>query len=105
MARTRGQTIGVAEIVRLWTSYNRCPEGPETVLLPDVDANDGTRVRRTTYARCANRTAVTLYRIEGGGHTWPGGPQYLPRAVIGRTSRDIEATLLIWQFFAGHPRP
>ncbi|HLA25527.1 MAG TPA: PHB depolymerase family esterase [bacterium] len=105
VARTRGQTIGVAEIVRLWRTHNRCPEGPETVLLADADPTDGTRVRRTAYARCANRTAVTLYTIEGGGHTWPGGVQYLPRAVIGRTNRDIEATPVIWQFFAGHPRP
>ena len=105
VARTRGETISVAEIVRLWATHNRCPEGPETVLLADAGPHDGTRVHRTTYARCANRTAVTLYTIEGGGHTWPGAVQYLPRAVIGRTSRDIEATPLIWQFFAGHPRP
>lgn len=105
VARTRGQTIGVAEIVRLWTTRNRCPEAPEIAVLADVDPTDGTRVRRTTYARCANRTVVTLYAIEGGGHTWPGGVQYLPRAVIGRTSRDIEATPVIWQFFASHPRP
>lgn len=105
VARTRGETIGVAEIVRLWTTHNGCAGNPETVLLADTDPTDGTRARRTTYAQCANRTAVTLVTIEGGGHTWPGGAQYLPRAIIGRTSRDVEATALIWQFFAGHPRP
>jgi len=104
VARTRGHTIGVAEIVRLWTTHNRCPGPPEIVLLADVDPTDGTRVRRTTYKGCANRTEVTLYTIEGGGHTWPGGAQYLPRAVIGRTSRDVEGTRLIWEFFARHPR-
>jgi polyhydroxybutyrate depolymerase len=104
-SRSRGETIGIPEIVRLWTTYNRCSGPPETVLLPDADPADGTRVRRTAYARCADRTAVTLYTIEGGGHTWPGGVQYLPRAIIGRTSRDIDATEVIWQFFAGHPRP
>jgi hypothetical protein len=26
---------------------------------------------------------VVLYRIEGGGHGWPGGPLFLPARVIG----------------------
>jgi polyhydroxybutyrate depolymerase len=47
---------------------------------------------------------VILYTIEGGGHNWPGGAQYLPRAIIGRTSRDLDATAVVWQFFADHPR-
>jgi polyhydroxybutyrate depolymerase len=42
---------------------------------------------------------VTLAVIEGGGHTWPGGYQYLPERFIGRTSRDIDANSLIWNFF------
>mgnify|MGYP005862720907 CR=1 FL=1 len=105
VARTRGTTVGVPEIVRLWTAHNRCTGAPVTALLDDVDPHDGTRVRRIAYEQCADRTAVVLYAVEGGGHTWPGGTQYLPRTVIGRTSRDLAATPLIWQFFAGHPRP
>jgi polyhydroxybutyrate depolymerase len=100
----RGETIGIDEIVKLWSTRDRCSGQPETVLLPDVDPADGTRVRRTTYARCADHTAVILYTIEGGGHNWPGGAQYLPRAIIGRTSRDLDATAVVWQFFADHPR-
>lgn len=36
------------------------------------------------------------YLIEGGGHTWPGGPE-LP--VLGHTTDDISASDLIWTFF------
>ena len=104
VARNRGETISVADIVRLWVTHDRCPDRPETALLPDRDPADGTRVRRSVYGPCAARTEVALYAIEGGGHTWPGGPQYLPVAIIGRTSRDIDATRLIWDFFAAHPR-
>ena len=104
VARTRGETISVADIVRLWVTHNRCTDRPETVLLPDRDPADGTRVRRTVYGSCAGKTEVVLYTIEGGGHTWPGGPQYLPAAVVGRVSRDIDATRVIWDFFAAHPR-
>jgi len=48
---------------------------------------------------------VVLVTIDGGGHTWPGGPQYLPRFMIGRVCRDLDASDLIWDFFAKHPKP
>ena len=42
---------------------------------------------------------VILYTIDGGGHTWPGGLQYLPERIIGKTSKDLDANQLIWDFF------
>jgi polyhydroxybutyrate depolymerase len=36
--------------------------------------------------------AVVLYRVEGGGHTWPGGGQYLPARIIGPVARTLDAT-------------
>ncbi|HKZ79296.1 MAG TPA: hypothetical protein VJ124_13425 [Pyrinomonadaceae bacterium] len=47
-------------------------------------------------------TEVVLYTIEGGGHTLPGGRQYLPERLIGRTSRDLEGSQTIWDFFEKH---
>ena len=38
---------------------------------------------------------VVLYRIEGGGHGWPGGPQFLPARVIGPVPRHLDATGLL----------
>ncbi|MDQ7842789.1 MAG: PHB depolymerase family esterase [Armatimonadota bacterium] len=105
VARNRGETISTEEIIRKWAAANRCPGPPEVSALPETAPTDGTRVKRTAYTACAEQTAVVLYTIEGGGHTWPGGPQYLPRAIVGRVSREINATEVIWQFFAAHPRP
>jgi polyhydroxybutyrate depolymerase len=42
--------------------------------------------------------------IEGGGHTWPGGPQYLPAFLIGKASHSLDATQAIWDFFKRHSR-
>jgi polyhydroxybutyrate depolymerase len=50
----------------------RCSEPGETLQLPDVDPNDGTRVSVQAHARCRAGTEVALYTITGGGHTWPG---------------------------------
>jgi len=38
---------------------------------------------------------VTLYRIEGGGHGWPGGPQFLPPRLIGPITKHLDATGLL----------
>jgi polyhydroxybutyrate depolymerase len=46
---------------------------------------------------------VVLYTIEGGGHTWPGGPPVGRR--VGRVSRDIDATSAMLDFFDRHSQP
>jgi polyhydroxybutyrate depolymerase len=43
-----------------------------------------------------------VYTIEGGGHTWPGGPQYLPVFLVGKASHNLDATQVIWDFFKKH---
>lgn len=105
VARNRGATIGTLEIVQKWVTVNRCAAEPATTYLPDIAPSDRTRVKVTAYSGCSQRTEVILYTIEGGGHTWPGGSQYLPRVLIGPVSRDLNASEVIWTFFASHPRP
>jgi polyhydroxybutyrate depolymerase len=105
VVRNRGETISTDEIIRKWVTANKCAGDPVAIQLPDTDPSDGTRVTKTAYTACAQQSVVVLYTIEGGGHTWPGGSQYLPRGIVGRVSRDINANEVIWAFFAAHPRP
>ncbi len=44
---------------------------------------------------------LQLCTIAGGGHTWPGGNP-IP---FGKTSKDVDATQRMLQFFAAHPLP
>ena len=79
-----------------WAKRNRCGPNPvESTVAPDVT--------RREYVQCADDAAVVLYTIHGGGHTWPGGMP-LPEWFVGRTTRSIDATSLMWAFFAAHPR-
>ena len=64
---------------------------------------DGCRIVRHVYGGCSGADTV-LCEIKGGGHTWPGGPQYLPVSIIGRTCRDFDATERIWDFFKIHEK-
>ncbi len=73
-------------------------------VLPAPDPDDGTRARREVYLGGREGSAVELWRIEGGGHTWPGGRRYLGEDVVGRTSRAVDACGVIWEFFKGNAR-
>lgn len=70
---------------------------------PPLDrVRDGTLVQRFSARGCGSH-AIELHAVIGGGHTWPGGPPV--RSVrLGRTTREIDASTLIWEFFRDHPR-
>jgi polyhydroxybutyrate depolymerase len=94
-----GAVLSVAKTKEFWIENSSCSPKPQTTYEPDVDLPDGTRVRKEVYGGCSEDAEVVLYIIEGGGHTWPGGLQYLPVRIIGRTSKDIDANMILWDFF------
>ena len=98
--KNRGTVLSTDKTIQIWRKRNRCRPEAAVTELPD-SADDGTRVTKIEYARCDNESIVVLYRIDGGGHTWPGGRQYLPVRRIGRTTRDINGCDEIWLFFKG----
>jgi polyhydroxybutyrate depolymerase len=98
----RGSVLSATESIAFWAKVAGCGEAPVVTEEPDR-VRDGTRVRLTGYVGCGGGRGVELYTVQGGGHTWPGGPP-VGRSV-GRVSREIDATALIWEFFARHPRP
>jgi len=91
----------VDETVATWVKLNGCQPEPVVEELPDT-ADDGTKATRKTY-RGGNGAEVVLVTIAGGGHTWPG--RGAPFLLIGRSTRDISANDMIWEFFSRHPRP
>jgi polyhydroxybutyrate depolymerase len=60
-----------------------------------------TTVRRITYTPANDGAEVVLIRIEGAGHTWPGHPS--PIKFLGKSTTDIDANDLIWDFFVARP--
>lgn len=72
-----------------WAASNGIAAGPRIEELP-LQADDPP-VTRLSWTR-PNCRPVTLYRIEGGGHGWPGGPQLLPARLIGPVARRLDAT-------------
>jgi polyhydroxybutyrate depolymerase len=103
--KTFGRALSVQETVEYWVNHNQCSSSPSISMEADRDPKDGTRMRKELYNQCRESSEVVLYAIEGGGHTWPGGDQYLPRWIIGKTNRDIDAKEVIWDFFKRHASP
>ena len=71
-----------------WARHNGCTAGPVTTHL-------GSEVTRLTWNGC--RAPVVLYRIDGGGHTWPGAAVGIAR--LGLTTQQIKATDTMWKLF------
>lgn len=99
-----GKVLSAEETITLWVNSDNCISSPVTSEEPDLDPTDGTLVNMTAYTGCEDSTEVMLYTIENGGHTWPGGYQYLSRGIIGNTCMDINANEIIWEFFMRHSR-
>ena len=99
-----GKVLSVRQTIEYWVKHNGCAPSPTITEEPDRDPDDGTRVHREEYSGGREGTEVIFYAIEGGGHTWPGGYQYLPASIIGKTSKDIDANEVIWSFFKKHSK-
>ena len=75
-----------------WAKYDHCGS-------KFTDTRLGTQVRRRTWKGCRPTDAPVFYIIDGGGHTWPGA---FPVPRLGLTTQQIDASAVIWKFFAAH---
>jgi polyhydroxybutyrate depolymerase len=92
--------IPIEDMVSQWVDFNECALQPDTLVVPDIDPNDGTTSERIEYNDCDGDSRVVFYKITDGGHTWPGA-----FINIGVTSKDFYASLEIWRFFRPYASP
>ncbi len=86
--------------IKNWIKANGCNDKPKIEhLKPKVD--DGTKVTRKTWSGGKNGAEIVLVVIDGGGHTWPGGPSRIQ--FLGKTTRNVSANEAMWEFFQKHP--
>lgn len=86
------------DLIEFWAQEQGCA-GALSTPVPN-SANDGTTVQLDERTGCAGGTALRLYTVDNGGHAWPGGDT----DEVGRTSRDISATGLIWSLASAYRR-
>jgi len=87
--------VAIETVADEWAAVNGCPGPAPATTLPS--APDDLPVQRVSWAAPGCRPVV-LYRIVGGGHGWPGGPQYLPTRLVGKISSGFDATGAVLDF-------
>ena len=92
-----GRVLPVERTLSFWMRHNGCAD-VDVSMIPDFSPNDGTRIERHKAIGCADGTKVELFEVQGGGHTWPSGWQYLPESMVGPVSSDIDASVAAWRF-------
>ena len=93
-----GKVLSAERTFSFWKRHNACTDVAVSVI-PDFAPDDGTRIERHKATGCRDSAKVELFAVQGAGHTWPSGWQYLPESMVGPTSRDIDASIATWRFF------
>jgi len=99
----RGLVLSHELAVRRWATLDHCAATPSTQHLAET-VRDGTSIDLQAYSDCAGGSEVRGYTVQKGGHTWPGGLQYVPEIVVGKTTRNLDASEVLWDFFSHHTR-
>jgi polyhydroxybutyrate depolymerase len=79
-----------------WAAVDKCDSSP-------TDQPISATVAMLEYTRCAGGANVALYRVTGGGHTWPGSP-IPPCNACGTPTADINASDLLLDFIKRESR-
>lgn len=80
----------VMQTMQDWALRDGCASNP-TTFFQRAD------ITGFKWSSCQSGVNVEHYRIDGGGHTWPGAVIATP--LLGSTTHTISATTLSWQFF------
>lgn len=85
------------ETVRNWARESGCRPAAERL-------RDGGGVRAVAYRGCRGNADVDFYIVDGLGHVWPGGDSNAPKRLVGASSKNLNGTDVIWDFFERHPK-
>ena len=88
--------VTIEDITADWAKRNGC----SATKTEKKVANDVTLLAWS----CPKGDEAELYRVEDGGHSWPGSAfSKQVASVVGRTTDSISANEIMWKFFQEHP--
>ncbi|MES2762178.1 MAG: T9SS type A sorting domain-containing protein [Bacteroidota bacterium] len=85
----------IDSVVKYWVTKNNCNPVATFSNVPNISTTDGCTAEHYKYSGGIGGSSVELYKIIGGGHTWPG----FPFGGVG-TNMDMNASKEIWRFFS-----
>ncbi len=97
-------SLSTEQSLAYYSERNNCNFEYKERQLEDLNPEDITSVTQYKYKDCSNK--LRFYKINNGGHTWPGATWdnsvFVPP--VGLTNYDINANQLIWRFFKKQSR-
>lgn len=91
-----GTFQSVDQVMSFWNDHNSCATAIEGSL-ENINLFDLSTVDTWKWLSCDGGNENWLYRVNGGGHNWPGA---IPIIALGNTNQDFDASEEIWNFFA-----
>jgi len=85
----------IDSLMQYWVKYNGCSSSATKTILPNISTTDACTAERYVWSGGKESSSVELFKIIGGGHTWPGSA-----ISTGVTNQDFSASKEIWRFFS-----
>ncbi len=94
---TQAPGPSIPEITADWAKRNGCAPGAPAAKRVTSDVTE-------LAWSCPAGAETELYRVTGGGHSWPGSTfSQLIEGTVGKTTTTISANAVMWRFFVAHP--
>jgi polyhydroxybutyrate depolymerase len=91
--------VAVEDAVQFWVDHNNCSTEEPVVNIPDYVEDDSSTVDMYDYTDCDAAGMVRFFKVNNGGHTWPGVEIPDMEPLLGETNEDIHASFQLWNFF------
>ncbi len=96
----KGHYLSAGETHQYWLKSNGIGGAAPKERSVDSDKRDDTEVTHLEQSR--DGVSVALVTVRNGGHTWAGADPFNVGLPLGKTSRDIDANSVIWEFLGKH---
>jgi len=89
----------IDQMIARWVKHDGCAAQPAvTERRADSDTR-GHTATRYVYSNCRDGAEVSLWKLTGAGHVWPGGKQKFMERLLGPSTDIIDANTEMWHFF------
>ena len=103
LPKDRGRVAPIDETIADYLRLDGIEGGPTVAEVPDASEDDGTKTTHSTYPPGRDGFLVEVYRVDGGGHNWPGRPLNYHVELVGLASQDFDGSVAIWDFLKRCP--
>ncbi len=97
LTRSRVFHPNIDEMLQRWVRHDGC--SGQAAVTDRRGESPGQSAVRYVYSKCRGGAEVSLWKLAGAGHVWPGGKQKYLERILGPSTEIIDANQEMWNFF------